>query len=110
MFKKYFIIMFTKCHIVIIVAYCKKSDIFVCLHRNDEFPYEHSKPIPNIESVLSEKESPLKIQLHEQDIIRYKQKPPCPEDLSKILYTNMQDLRPTIRKIKKEKIFIRDHL
>ncbi|CAN7988384.1 unnamed protein product, partial [Ixodes hexagonus] len=60
----------------------------VCWHPEEEFPYEHTKPLPKIDPVLNEGDSALKLQVRLDNIKRhYRNERLEIEALTKLTYT-----------------------
>ncbi|XP_037578759.1 39S ribosomal protein L42, mitochondrial-like [Dermacentor silvarum] len=71
----------------------------VCWHPEEEFPYEHTQPLPNIRSKLNEESSALKLQYRLENIeTHYRNERLEIEALTKMTYTTKHRWYPNNNK------------
>ncbi|XP_077540256.1 mitochondrial ribosomal protein L42 [Haemaphysalis longicornis] len=71
----------------------------VCWHPEEEFPYEHTKPLPNIRPRLDEANSALKLQYRLENIEKHYRNDRLEiEDLVKMTYTTKHRWYPNNKK------------
>lgn len=73
----------------------------VCWHPEQEFPYEHTKPLPKVDPKLNEEDSALKLQVRLDNISRwYRNERLEIEALTKLTYTTKHRWYPKNEKYK----------